>query len=180
MEKKRKPVVLSVVFSVFICMLPFVANAFLMGNQNLENALRLTIRYENEQMTLIKVEKLRMIIPITVKERILKKGDYSTEKYYFELHDNKMNLLFRSSMEDPTLTVMEYEDPESSGKIISSVLNHENITFSIIISEIDQVRFIKFTRVVSGQKIVKHEMKKYEDLGTFDLIKVRKNISKYN
>jgi len=180
MEKKREPVILPVVFSIFIWMLPFVTDAFPMGQQKPENALRLTIKYKNEQMTLIKVESLKMIIPITVKERILKKNSSSAEEYYFELHDKNNNLLLRSSMENPTLTTMEYEDPENPGKIVSSILKHEEMTFSIIISATDQTKFVKFTRIIPQQKVLMHEMRKYENLGVFDLIKIKKETSKNN
>ncbi len=180
MEKKGKPIIWLVTFFMFICMLPFESNAFSMEQKKPENALRLTIKYQNDQMTLVKVEPLQMIIPVTIKERVLKENAQSAEEYYFELHDNNENLLLRSSMNNPTISLMEYEDPENPGMIKSSIVKHNVMTFSIIISAIDEVRFVKFLRVVPGQKMLTHEKKKYKNLGTFDVNKAQKKHSKNN
>lgn len=177
-EKKVMPIIWLVTFTMLVWGLPFLSEAFPMDRNKPEKALRLTIKYQKGQMTLLKVEPLQMVIPLTVKKRIVKADSHPAAEYFFEISDNKKNTVLRSNMENPTQTLLEYEDPENPGKIKSKLVSHEEMTFSIIISAPDNARFISFSRAAPGQKSIAPEMRKHEQLGTFDLQKMQKKTSK--
>jgi hypothetical protein len=176
-EKKVTPIIWLVTFTMLVSMLPFLSEALPMEQNKPEKALRLTIKYQKGEMNLLKVEPLQMIIPLTVKEQVFK-GEADRGEYFFEVSDDKKNVVLRSNMENPTVTLMEYEDPEHPGKIRSKLVKHKEMTFSIIIPAPDNARFIRFSRVAPGQESIAPKMRKYEDLGTFDLLTVQKETSK--
>ncbi len=134
-----------------------------------ENAYRLTIKYDNGKLDSLKVDTLYMVIPLTVKEKIMKNEEHP-EGYFFEMLNEKGNLLLRSNMNDPTITLLEYEDPENPGRIIGKLVKHDKITFSIIVPAPAGARSIRFSRVIPGQDSIPVEKRRHEVLGTFSLI----------
>ncbi|NIM16111.1 MAG: hypothetical protein GTO45_29260 [Candidatus Aminicenantes bacterium] len=155
---------------IIFCLL--VGTELISGQMNSkpEPAFRLTIKYQNGAFHLLKVKKLQMVIPVTIKEQILEEKKNPTG-YFFELLNSEKKSVLRSNMPDPTTTLLEYEDPERPGHLKSKLIEHKEIVFSIIISAAPEARFIRFTRPAPGYKTLPFEKQKREELGFFDLKK---------
>ena len=148
-----------VTLTLLISISPLTGNLLASQQPEPEKAYRLAIKYQNGEMELLNVESLQMVIPLTVKEQIMKEEDQPTG-YFFEILDDEKNVVLRSNMHDPTVTLLEYEDPEHPGRLKSELVKHDEITFSIITPAPAQARFVHFARI---------EKKEREDLGIFDL-----------
>ena len=135
---------------------------------SLEPAVRLTLRYANNKIELQKVEPLRMVLPLTVKEQVLGTEE-SPRGYFLSYLDERQSMVTRIRMDDPTVSLMEYEDPENPGQIKSQTVQHKEVVFSLLLPAPAQARFIRFARVAAGQETVPLNLQKHEDLGTFDL-----------
>lgn len=119
----------------------------------IEKVYRLTILYKSGRMEFQKLEPLEMILPLTIKEKIFTKDGYS-ENYFLQMFDKEKNIVLRMKMDDPTVTLLEYEDPEEPGRIRSKLVKHDEILFSILIPAPAKAQFIQFSRIVPGQEMV--------------------------
>lgn len=174
--KKTRPFLWLLVLCGLVFVLPFPRYAFSEKHKP-EKILRLTIKYENGKMDLLKVDSLLMVVPVRVTEQAVK-GELSPDEFFFEIQDKRKNTILRSNMENPTESLMEYEDPENPGGIKSQIVKHEGITFSILVPALENSQFVRFARVPKEQRSVNFKMQKHEELGTFDLIEVQKRTSK--
>jgi len=128
-----------------------------------EKVFRITVKYENDRMKLQKVEPLEMILPRTIKEKVLTK-DESPRGYFLQMFDEEKNPVLRLAMEDPTVTLMEYEDPEGSGRIRSKLVKHDEILFSILTPAPVKAQFILFSREIPGQEKIPVAQRKHEQI----------------
>jgi hypothetical protein len=134
----------------------------------LEKALRISGTYADGRIVSIEVAPLRAVLPLTVKERILP-ADKSPRGHFVELLDSDRKLLMRSVIDDPTLVVMEYEDPSRPGRIVSTEIHPASGTFSTVVAAPERARLIRFRRIAPDQEAAPPEKRIREDLGTFSL-----------
>lgn len=157
-----------IALTLLVSMFPLIGNLSAEEQQKPEKAYRVTLKYHNGKMDSLIVESLYMVIPLTLKEQIMKDGEHP-EGYFFEMFDEKGNLVLRSNMQDPTVTLLEYEDPENPGRIKGELVKHDKITFSIIVPAPTEARSIHFARVIPSQDSIPVEKRRHEILGTSGL-----------
>jgi hypothetical protein len=157
---------------ILLNLLVFVFFSFegntVMGQQKPNEAFRITIFYNNGIYDSIKVEKLNMIIPLTAKNKFLKTDQFPTGNY-FEMFNNEGKIIFRSEMDDPTISLLEYEDPENPGKIKHQIVKHDSGVFSFITKAPANAKKIKFSRILPGQEEIPKGKRRSELLGSFNL-----------
>ncbi len=173
-EKNTNTLVLSLtgrrILWVCLILCLFVSMEFLSGQMNAgpEKAYRLTIQYRNGAFKVLEVKELQMVIPVVVKEQILE-GNKNPTGYCFEVLDSDKNAVLRSDMPDPTVTLLEYEDPENPGHLKHQYIEHEEIVFSLIVPATTNSRFVHFTRPATGYKTATPDQQRREELGVFEL-----------
>lgn len=138
------------------------------GPPNLEPALRLTGVFRDGRVVSLTAEPLTVVLPLPVKEKVLAAGAAPTG-YFIELRDEASNVALRAALDDPTLVVMEYEDPEQPGRIVSKEIHVEEATFSVIVPAPPESRSIRFLRVRPGQEAVPLLERAHEEIGSFEL-----------
>lgn len=168
--KKKPNFIVSVSSIIFLFCFCIFWNLYPVEQKKLDNLMRLTLQFKEGKMTLLKVEPLEKIAPMSVKERILKEKDHP-ENYFFEIHDDIGNILARSGMKDPTMILMEYEDPEKPGRIVSKMVERKDVVFSILVPAPKNYHTIRFARIAPGQESIAVKKRRHEDLGTFKLRK---------
>lgn len=157
---------------VLLCLSPLYSQTAMMQQHKPEKALRLTLHYIDDTIQLSRIETVDMIIPLTVKEQFLKENE-SPDSYYFEILDNQDKIILRSRMRDPSMTLLEYEDPKEPGKIIGEQVKHEDITSSILVPAYPKADAIRFGRVFPGQENTSPDQRKYKILGSYNLHNVK-------
>jgi hypothetical protein len=136
-----------------------------------ERAWRLTVNYKSGTITLLRIDTLRTILPLTIKEAILEKGDVG-DGFFFEMLDDSSKLVLRSRMFDPTKTMAEYEDPKNPGQIRSSEVVHDTITFTMVVPAPASARKIRIGRVPTSRDTTGGKALRKEYLGEFPLPKI--------
>lgn len=169
MNKKNTNLLTNLIILIFlVIVLPLTGYFTLDGQQKSEKTYRITVSYSNGIYDSINVDIINMIIPVTVKEKILTEGEFPTG-YFFEMLDEKGGIVLSSNMDDPTISLLEYEDPEKPGNIKSQIVKHESGVFSFITSAPERARVIKFAHVIPGQEKISIESRRQELIGTFNL-----------
>lgn len=140
----------------------------------MEKVYRLTIMYKSGRMEFQKSELLEMILPLTIKEKIFTKDGYS-ENYFLQMFDKGKNIVLRMKMDDPTVTLLEYEDPEEPGRIRSKLVKHDEILFSILIPAPAKAQFIRFSRIVPGQEMLPVAERKHEHMSEMVPLQIKKD-----
>lgn len=133
-----------------------------------EKVYRLTIHYQNGKMTLLEKRELNKILPLNIKERILKTGQQLVG-FVFDILDAQGQVSLTSSMDDPTISHMEYPDPENPRKIIGSFIKHNDVIFSIQVPAPPAAKTIRFRRFQAPAAGVKAAQVVPEELGSFNL-----------
>ncbi|UCE25415.1 MAG: hypothetical protein JSU74_05045 [Candidatus Zixiibacteriota bacterium] len=133
-----------------------------------ERAWRLTATYRAGTIELDRIDTLNMIIPLTIKEMIIREGELTTG-FFWEMYDDSARLVLRSRMHDPTRTLMEYEDPDNPGQIRSQEVVHDTITFTVIVPAPESARTIRIGRVPIGRDTTGEKTPQKEYLGEFSL-----------
>jgi len=152
--------------AAMLCILLLVGG-LIMAAQKPEKAYRLSIRYFEGKFTLLKCEELNKVLSPALKARILKESEKPRD-FYFEIMDSQGKALLRSAMHDPTVSLMEYPDPSDPTKIRSSLVQHEDVTFTVLVPAPPSGKSIRFLRLRAAQPGVTAAPGP-EDLGTFEL-----------
>ena len=134
----------------------------------LEPALRLRGEFRDGRVVSLTAERLTVVLPLPIKEQVLAEGE-APRGYFVELRDELSNVALRAVLDAPTLVVMEYEDPEQPGRIISKEIHVEEATFSVIVPAPPEARSIRFLRVRPGAEAAPLIERAHEDLGSFEL-----------
>src|SRR5262245_29349761 len=87
------------------------------GGPQPEPALRLTFEYRDGRLALLEARELTMVLPLVVKERVLRAGQ-SPSGYALELRDNAGKELLVEALDDPLTLVSETQDPNAPGRIV--------------------------------------------------------------
>lgn len=155
-------------FKITLMCIFLIAGSLIIFTQTPEKVYRLSIRYYEGKFTMLKCEELNKVLSPVLKERILTKEDEKAQDFYFEILDGKEKILLRSTMNDPTVSLMEYPDPDDPTKIRSSLVKHDDVTFSMLVPAPPDGKKIRFLHLPSEQAGVKTAAGP-EELGTFDL-----------
>jgi hypothetical protein len=153
-----------------LCLM-IVSSTDLLGAQKMpsvEPAFRITGTLEEGQIVAITVTPLEVVLPLTVKEKILAENE-SPRDYFLEMLDDGGNVALRMRLKDPTLVVMEYEDPDLPGHIISKRIRQDDGMFSILVPAPSQAKSVAFLRVRPGQESLPLHEQQHLDLGSFSL-----------
>ena len=138
-----------------------------------ESALRLSGVLRDGRIESLTAIPLEVVLPLTVREKVLSKGERPGAGVFLELNDGEGVPVFRVLMDDPTLVVMEYEDPNEPGRIVSKEIRTETASFSIIVPAPPKASSVRFLRVRPGQEAVPAAKRRTDILGTFPLRELR-------
>jgi hypothetical protein len=134
----------------------------------LDRAYRITGVYENGRVVSLEVTPLEVRLPLTVKEREI--GEAApAEGYFLEMLDSEAKSLLRYQIEDPSFVLMEYEDPEQPGRIVSKEIHAEKVQFSILVPAPVGGHMLRFMKAAPDQEMVMAEKRLHTNLGTFIL-----------
>ncbi len=134
----------------------------------LEPAVRLTGVLRDGKVVSLTSEPLTVVLPLSVKERVLEEGEGATG-YLLELLDGESAVALRTRLEELSVVVMEYEDPEVPGRIVNKELYPKEVPFSIIVPAPLEARTIRFLRIQPRDAAVPAADAISEDLGSFPL-----------
>ena len=139
------------------------------GEPQPEPALRLTFEYRDGRLALLETRKLKMVLPLPIKERLLKQGQ-SPSGYALELYDsNERVLLLREFDEDPLILVSETQDPKDPNRILRQETRQRSATFSVLVPAPPMAVSVKVTRPAPGQEALSFDKRSRETMGTFEL-----------
>ena len=137
-------------------------------NRPLDRALRISGTYENGRVVSAEVIPLEVRLPLTVKERVLADAA-PAEGYFVEILDKEAKALQRLRIDDPSFVLMEYEDPQEPGRIVSKELKADRGTFSILVPALEKSHALRFMQVAPAQAGLPAEKRLREEVGTFIL-----------
>jgi hypothetical protein len=133
-----------------------------------EPVLRLTLEFNQGNWRLIGVEELEMVIPLTVREGYLDEGEFPAGLAFELLNADKV-AVHRSDLDDPTVIVAEYLDPDGSGRFVKKTVKLEATTVSILVPAISEARFLRLSRPAEGQRLVAPATQIRDEIGVFAL-----------
>lgn len=165
MTRSRRSILAAAAFLVLVA--GYGAGGAARG-QEPEPVLRLTVAVEDGEWTLLRAEELEMVLPLTAREQVLAAGELPAG-YALDLLGSDEASLLRVGIPDPTLTVAEYEDPETPGRIVREEVRQRQTTFSILVPAPAGARYLRLTRPAEGQWLAAPEDQQREELGLFEL-----------
>lgn len=131
-------------------------------------ALRLTFTYSDGRLELVGVQELEMVLPLTVRERVLR-SDQRATGYALELRGADARRLLVEEFDDPLRLVSETADPDEPGRIERHETYQESATFSVLVPAPPGARTVVVSRPAPGQEGVAPEQRRREALGAFEL-----------
>ncbi len=144
------------------------ATALGQSSESVQSAYRITGTYENGRIVSLSVTPLRVRLPLNVTERVLSEPTPATG-YFIELLGSNKSPLMRMRIDDPSFVLMEYEDPDKPGHIVSKEIHAETAGFSILVPAPAGARMISFRKVAPDQAMKAAAERRSETLGVFVL-----------
>ena len=134
----------------------------------LDQAYRISGTFENGKVVVLQATPLEVRLPLTITERVIAEAAPASG-YFLEIMDGERQPLIRFRIDDPSFVLMEYEDPEQPGRIVSKEIYPDKVEFSILIPAPPKSRILKFMKVAPEQEMVSADKRVSADLGTFIL-----------
>jgi hypothetical protein len=133
----------------------------------LDRAFRITGTYENGKIVSLEAMPLEVRLPLSVTERVT--DATPPDGFFLQLLDGNETSLLRLRIEDPSFVLMEYEDPDEPGRIVSKEIHVAKAEFSMLIPAPPESRSLRFMKVAPGQETFAADERRSDDLGTFVL-----------
>lgn len=138
------------------------------GEPRPEPVLRLTFESEDGRLRLLDVQELRMVLPATVRERVME-ADERPSGYALELRGPQAETLLVEELDDPFRLVSETPDPEDPDRIERRETRLESATFSVLVPAPPEARSVVLMRPAPGQEELVPEQRRLEEWGAFEL-----------
>lgn len=142
------------------------------GGGQPEPVLRLTFEYSEGQLQLVQVQELTMVLPLTVRERVMATDrmpeDYADD-YALELRGPEGRTILVRAFDDPLRLVSETRDPENPDRILRQEASQASATFSVLVPASPDARSVLVTRPVPSERGRTPALRGREELGSFPL-----------
>lgn len=157
-----------VVFSACVAILLTTVAGLSQQQPPVERAYRIAGVYEVGRVVSLEVTPLEVRLPLSITERRISE-EVPAEGYYLEILDRDAKTLLRMGIDDPSLVLMEYEDPNVPGRIVSKEIHPEKVEFSMLVPAPTGSRTFRFMKVAPDQRAIPAAKRLRYNLGTFIL-----------
>jgi hypothetical protein len=134
---------------------------------DLDPAMRVNGVFDQGRVVSVQVTPLRVRLPLTVRERVIE--DIPEAGYFVELLDVDGATMMRLRIDDPTYVLMEYADPDGSGRIVSKEIHPDRVSFSFLVPAPTGSRLLRFMKATDAEAAAPPGVPEAVDLGTFVL-----------